>query len=29
MNWSKGEEILSREYAALLPAVPGAELCLE
>jgi len=28
MNWSKGEEILYREYAALLPGVPGATLCL-
>jgi glycosyltransferase involved in cell wall biosynthesis len=28
MNWSKGEEILNREYAALLPRFSGAALCL-
>ena len=29
MNWSKGEEALRREYAALLSPLPGATLCLE
>jgi glycosyltransferase involved in cell wall biosynthesis len=28
MNWSKGEEILHREYAALLAGLPGEALCL-
>lgn len=29
MNWNKGEEILRHEYAALLPNLQGAALCLE
>lgn len=28
MNWTKGEEILYREYAALLPGMPVEALCL-
>lgn len=28
MNWDRGEEILNREYAALLPDWAGATLCL-
>ena len=28
MNWSKGEEILHREYSVLLPGLSGAALCL-
>ena len=28
MNWNKGEEILHREYSALLPGLPGVALCL-
>jgi glycosyltransferase involved in cell wall biosynthesis len=28
MNWSKGEEILKREYSTLLPGLPRVALCL-